>query len=406
MKKIKLLIIISFICLGSLYSKPKNIIIMIADGMGVNTMSFGDLIYDISELKKFENYGFVKTASKESKYHITDSAAAGTAMSCGQKTYRGIISMDNNGEKLKSIAYLAKEKKKLIGIISNTRITHATPAVFYANNINRDDEQGIAKQIISSEFDLFMGGGYEYISGIEDDIKKSGYNLVREMDELDKIKSDKIIATFSNSHMSYEIERNNTEPSLSEMANFALRFLNRGKNGFFMSIESGRIDHCEHSNDAPCLAYEMKEFKKTLEVIFNFLSKNKDTLFILLADHSNGGLSLGRDGNQILNLDLLTRAKQSSETFLNSLKNNISYKEFSNIYYNVYGVNITEEDYEIIKGNNKLVLDPLNKVANIKWSTDEHEGSYVPLCSTGPSSEIFKGIMDMDEIGKNLFKII
>jgi alkaline phosphatase len=149
-------------------------------------MSFGDLLWDIKEFKNFKHYGFVKPYPIESKYHITDSAAAGTAISCGEKTKVGTIAMDEKGKKLESVAYLAKKKGKSVGVVTNTRITHATPAVFYANNINRENEEEIARQISESHFDLFIGGGWKYVYPISDNLKKNGYDLIREKKDMNE----------------------------------------------------------------------------------------------------------------------------------------------------------------------------------------------------------------------------
>lgn len=401
MRLINLFVFVIFFLSANSYSKPKNVILLITDGMGVNAMSLGDLLWDIKEFKYFKHYGFVKPYPVESKYHITDSAAAGTAISCGEKTKIGTIAMDERGKKLESVAYLAKRKGKSVGVVTNTRITHATPAVFYANNINRENEEQIAKQISESDFDLFLGGGWRYVYSILDNLKKNGYYVIREKKDFNE-KYKKLIGLFSDSHMPYEIDRKQDEPSFSEITDFSLKFLNKNKKGFFLAIESGRIDHCEHDNDAVCLAYEMKELKKVLAVIFDFVSKDKDTLFVMLSDHSNGGMSLGRDGNEVLNLDAFKNAKISAEKFLKETENIYSYEEFNKKYLESFGLNISFKDFFEVKNKKIHVLEPLNFVANIKWSTNQHEASFVPIFSYGPQSQEFGGIMEIDEVGKKL----
>ncbi len=404
MRLINLFVFVIFFLSANSYSKPKNVILLITDGMGVNAMSFGDLLWDIKEFKNFKHYGFVKPYPIESKYHITDSAAAGTAISCGEKTKVGTIAMDEKGKKLESVAYLAKKKGKSVGVVTNTRITHATPAVFYANNINRENEEEIARQISESDFDLFIGGGWKQVYSVLDNLKKNGYGVIREKkDMIGKYK--KLIGIFSDSHISYELDRKQNEPSLSEIADFSLKFLNKNEKGFFLALESGRIDHCEHSNDAGCLAYEMKELKKVLAVIFDFVSKDKNTLFVMLSDHSNGGMSLGRDGNEVLNLDALKNIKASAENFLKETENIYDYEEFNKKYLGTFGLNISFKDFFEIKNKKIQVLEPLNFWVNVKWSTDQHEASFVPIFSYGPESEKFSGFIEIDEVGKKLKSI-
>lgn len=403
MNMLRLISIIIFLSLN-LYSSPKNLILLITDGMGVNSMSFGDLLWEIDDLKRFSNYGFIKPYPLSSKYDITDSAAAGTAIACGKKTLNGRICVDENGRFLESIAYKFKKKGKSVGIVSNTRITHATPAVFYANHLNRDDEKEIAKFIPKSNFDLFMGGGWKYVNQIENDILKNSYKIIRKKDELN-VKYKKIFAIFADTHMNCEIDRDENEPSLSEMADFAIKFLSKNNKGFILVLESGRIDHCEHVNDIVCLAYEMKELKKVISLMFDFISRNRDTLFIMMSDHSNGGLSLGRDGIEFLNIDVFKNAKMSVEKFMKIYGKADVYEDFKEAYLNAFGIMISYRDFYDIVNKKIHPLEPLNLLANIKWSTDQHEASYVPIFSVGPKSEKFRGFFEIDEIGNKLFEI-
>lgn len=400
MKKIKIFFVMFFFS-QLLFSNPKNIIVFITDGMGVNSMSFGDILWDISDLKRFSNYGFIKPYPESSRYDITDSAAAGTAIACGKRTLNGRICVDKDGKNLESVAYRFRKKGKSVGVVSNTRITHATPAVFYANHLDRDAEKDIAKFIPRSGFDLFMGGGWKYVSHLENELLNNGYKIVKKKEDL-SINDKKIFGIFSETHMNYEVDRQENEPSLSEMTDFALRFLSKNRNGFILALESGRIDHCEHSNDIVCLAYEMKELKNTIRIIFDFLSRNKDTLFIMISDHSNGGLSLGRDGNEILNIDLVKDAKISAERFMKLYEKIDIYEDFRDMYFDAFGVMVSYKDFYDIKNRKIHLLEPLNAALNVKWATDQHEGSYVPVFSFGPKSEEFRGFFEIDEIGKKL----
>ncbi|MCX7641539.1 MAG: alkaline phosphatase [Elusimicrobiales bacterium] len=398
-------ILILFIFCTDLFSKPKDIIILIADGMGINSMSFGDLLWNMEEFKNFSDFGIVKPYPVNSKYYITDSAAAGTAIACGKKTLNGRICIDEKGNRLESIAYRAKKNRKSVGIITNTRITHATPAVFYANHIDREMENEIAHFIPKSNFDLFIGGGWKYINLVEEELFKNGYEIVRKKEDID-INVNKIIGIFSDSHMSYEIDRKDSEPSLSYLVDFSLRFLSKNKKGFLMIVESGRIDHCEHDNDIVCLAYEMKELKEVMKVIFNYVSKNRDSLFVMLSDHSNGGLSLGRDANEVLNIEPIKNAKSSAFVFSKETEKVEDYDLFKQKYFNNFGIFISFRDFDDIKNKRISLLEPFNVFCNIKWSTNEHEASYVGIFSYWNGAENFRGFMDIDEIGRKLFNFI
>lgn len=96
---------------------------------------------------------------------ITDSAAAGTALATGHKTNNGVIAKTPKGENLKTLLEIAQDQGRATGLVTTTRITHATPAVFASHNMDRDDENGIAEDYVKSNVDYFAGGGYRHFAG-------------------------------------------------------------------------------------------------------------------------------------------------------------------------------------------------------------------------------------------------
>jgi alkaline phosphatase len=169
--------------------KPKNIIFMISDGMGYNTMMAADYYqYGTSNPQQYENfpvqYGMshypIMTGSypdalkwnagynpkamwSNFNYALTDfteSAAAATAFSTGFKTYNNSICMDMNFHPLVNLTQIAKSMNKSAGVITSVEISHATPAGFVAHNLSRNNYSQIAfEMLLGSRLDVIMGTG-------------------------------------------------------------------------------------------------------------------------------------------------------------------------------------------------------------------------------------------------------
>lgn len=227
---------------------PKYVFYFIGDGMGAaqrQSAEFykmqveGETNYSLY-MDKLPVAGINTTYSTDSM--VTDSAAAGTALATGYKTNNGVIAKLPDGTDVKSIIEAAEEKGMKTGIVTSTRITHATPAVFASHNMDRNDENGIAVDYLDSGVDYFAGGGYNYFVG-RDNAKglKSKRNddrdLVVEFENLGYItfvgedtssdfnnyqvqENDKVLALVTGSHLPYEIDREDSTivtPSLSEL---------------------------------------------------------------------------------------------------------------------------------------------------------------------------------------------
>ncbi len=149
----------------------ENLIVIITDGMSFDALSIirklktdprGEISFD-----RFSQIFYCETSAD--KTYITDSAASATAIFTGYKTNNGVLGMDNttifnkkDGMKQENIIEFCHKNNYLTGIITNTRITHATPAGTYAHINSRNKEYDIALQLLQSNIDLIMGGGLKY----------------------------------------------------------------------------------------------------------------------------------------------------------------------------------------------------------------------------------------------------
>lgn len=265
------------------------------------------------------------------------------------------------GNELVTALELAELAGKSTGIVSTARITHATPAATYAKSAERNWEDisdmpvsavkagcvDIASQLIGFEknlkrryptakringLEVVMGGGRRHFlpkdpafnspdarSATEGD-RTDGRDLTAEwqtmypngvyvfdqagFDAIDTSSTDKVFGLFNESHMQYEADRVNDiagEPSLSEMTTKALGILDNNDEGYFLMVESGRIDHGHHAGNAYSALTDTIEFAKAIkETIANVDMEN--TLIIVTADHSHVFTIAGypKRGNPIL----------------------------------------------------------------------------------------------------------
>jgi alkaline phosphatase len=263
---------------------------------------------------------------------VTDSAAAASAMACGQKTANGVLCEDasavygkTDGIKLESIAVWAKKRGLRVGLVTTTTITHATPAAFYAREKDRDNEPGIARQAAGCGFDLLLGGGRRFFpDDVRAEAQAAGFTIVetaeamRGMGGLDR----RILGLFAEGYLPYQPEIEaararpagggsgkpgsagaagggdapvdpaaSTAPTLVEMTRFAIDALRKTGQPFFLMVEGGRIDHAGHANWARTLVDETAAFDEAVGYAVDTLDP-KTTLVLVTADHETGGLAL------------------------------------------------------------------------------------------------------------------
>ena len=269
--------------------KPKNIILAIADGAGLNHITVSRLAIGGPDHKLYIDQLPVAGTSSIHAYEnlITDSAAAATAWATGNKTKNRYLSVDKDKKELTTIFEMLDDKGYLKGIVATSSVTHATPAAFYAHIDSRYKEKEIADQLLNSSVDIALGGGQEFFNLQELD---KNHHLMTEKVSLennyDGLKN--IIGLFDEDGM----ERGLNMPTQREMTNYALDYLDDKCNGFFLMTEGSQIDWAGHSNDVEYMIREFKDFDLTIKDLINFVSANKDTLLLITADHETGGLQL------------------------------------------------------------------------------------------------------------------
>lgn len=313
--------------------EPLNVILMIGDGMGLTQISAGMYANNNNTiLEAFSYVGLQKTHASDNL--VTDSAASGTAMACGIKTYNGAVGVDPDKNSHKSILELCKEKGYQTGLVATSSIVHATPASFYANVESRRAYQEIALQLSQHEVDIFVGGGKKHFNQREDgrnllnEMKQ--YTLVENIDAFSKSTADKI------GFLMYDDEppkiMEGRTPALDDLVTNTLDKLSSKKAPFFLMVESSQIDWGGHANELEYVLSEFKEFNRTITKVLEFAKANKNTLVIITADHETGGLAI--NSGEMSNMEVSFASKGHSATMVPVFSYGPKAEYFSGIYEN------------------------------------------------------------------------
>ncbi len=277
-------------------TEVKNVIFMIGDGMGLAqaAMLMVENGYEATAFDRAENIALIKTYSANNR--VTDSAAAGTALACGQKTNNKMLGLTPELDTCYSLTLRANRKGMATGVVVSCGLQHATPAAFYAHVADRNDNYNITRQLAASSFDVAIGGGAKYFSeeldgaSFSDIATSNGYNIVTTFDELSSVGDGRVLGLFEPGHIkSIKAGRGDYLPRATEAA---LSRLSKSDKGFVLMVEGSQIDWACHSNNSVETLAEVADFNDCLNVVMDFADYNPGTLVVITADHETGGLSM------------------------------------------------------------------------------------------------------------------
>lgn len=356
MKKIMLSLIVVIMAV-SVFAAKKNVILMIGDGMGINSVNMAehymgkDFPFTNWKTQLFattysancpDGYDPAKAWTDPVKAipnfkwlsQCTDSAAAATALNSGLKTNGGIV---NYGPKQDTIYIPIGQYMKTLGYavgsISTVTWYDATPSGPHGHSPNRGDIN-VATDMIMHPIDVLGGSGNPYYNG--NGIKRQndpsysnfitknlwdvvangelGYKLLADSQSIKDLAKEKnpkgpyFLSLPNTGDLPYmkcgEISKNQYKDcpddiiTLKEMALSALNVLKENDKGFYLMIEGGAIDHGNHGNNWEHATCQMVSFAEAIEGVCNWVEKNSnwdETLLIVTADHQTGGL-INEDG--------------------------------------------------------------------------------------------------------------
>ena len=437
-------------------SPTKNVLFFLGDGMGITTMTAAR-IYSVGEdgdltMDTLPETAFVHTFSNDAQ--VTDSAPSMAAYMTGVKMNNEVISMTaetkatdaagkpyhtnfdstcptTNGKSVPTLLEQMKSAGYGTGVVSTTRITHATPAATYSHVCHRDAENTIAAALVpggagynsalTDGVDVIFGGGTSYFTakaagGTRNDsrnllteFKTQKYSVAANKADFDKLPVDgsKIVGLFTKDHMAYDLDRDaSKEPSLAEMTGKAIDALSAKKKGFFLMVEGGRIDHALHATNARRALQDTVAFDNAIKTALEKMQKVdpglRNTLVVVTADHDH-----------TLNLNGYARRTGKTEAgkpgVLGLVKNYVDGKASSDVDGNPYTI--------IGFGNGPSRLATRGAISDsaleskdylqeavVPLASETHGGADVFLGAQGMGADSFSGVIENTDVFKLIKK--
>ena len=425
------IILVLLLWAGGAQAGPKNVILLIGDGMGPEQVAAGRLLVPGGELvvdQMDPNPGSVNTSNVYGE--ITDSAASATAYATGFKTEYGNVSMaEDDVTVLPTNMELAIEEGMATGILSSVYLCDATPGVWVAHAPRRSCSTIIPQQIDACP-DVFLGPGETIAYKSRGKSKKGvdhvaamaencGHEIVENAAELAAAQApnDRLLGVWGGYTLMYDIDRQNDPginvPTLAEMTAKAIEVLSRDPDGFFLMVEGGGIDWMAHNKDIAGTARDVVAFDDAVAVAYDFASADGDTLVVVTADHETGGLQLGDNPN----VEFIAGVTASTDFMYGLvLRGEMSAEDVLETYAGV--TDLTQAEKDAIDAYGEMgISDALSARANVSWllpdgtisiAPDEgdHTLTEVPVWAFGPSPGPLEGSIDNTDIGNLLFDVV
>ncbi len=435
---------------GGSDNAPRNVLFFLGDGMGMTTMTAAR-IYKVGEdgeltMDTLPETAFIKTFSANAQ--VTDSAPSMSAYMTGVKMNNEVISMTpdtsaydpatqkdyvsgadstcptgGNGKAVTTLLELAKSAGRATGVVTTTRITHATPAATYAHICHRDGENAIAAQMVPGGagfnsalldgIDVVFGGGLRHFTpktkagssrtdsrDLVAEMTAKGYSFAGSKADFDKLPpGGKLLGLFTSSHMSYDLDRDaSKEPSLAEMTTKAIDAMKTNGKGMFLMVEGGRIDHALHETTARKALQDTVAFDAAIKAAIEKMQAIdpglKNTLIVVTADH---------DHTLVLN-GYAARTGATSDAnpgvlgLLRSFVDGALAKDSTGNPFTIIGFGNGENRPAVRTAlTDAQVFDKLyHQEATIPMAagSETHGGADVFLGATGMGADSFKGVMD------------
>ncbi len=292
---------------------PRNVILMIGDGMGFEHVRAARLFAFGPKgkltMETLPVHGRMSTYPADGPDAVTDSAAAGTALATGVKVANRVVSVRKPGDGTPIATLLERlaDKGYRTGLVSTSYLTHATPAAFAAHVDHREKLREIGSQYVRvTRPDVLLGGGGKGLDNAE--AAENGYAVCTDRDGLRRLVASRprrVVGAFGVGHMPYEFEAAmridpgyDRLPRLSEMVAASLELLPREGRGVFLMVEGARIDHASHDNHIANGILETLEFDNAVRVVLDWAKGRDDTLVVVTADHECGGLKILSDAGR------------------------------------------------------------------------------------------------------------
>jgi len=406
---------------------PKNIIMVVADGMGpAYTTAYRNYVDDPST-PSIENVvlddilvGNASTYPAPVSGYVTDSAAAATALATGVKSYNGAIGVDVDKQPLQSVMHFAKSKGMRTGLAVTSQIVHATPASYVAHNESRKNYNAIAEDFfdvrVNGEFvaDVMLGGGTSYFKrddrNILAEFVDAGYQHAETYESLALVPTgSNVLGLFAPVALPWVLD-DSRKNRLEYMTKHAIKHL-ENDNGYFLLVEASQVDWAGHANDIASAMTEMHDLALTMSFLREYVEANPDTLVILTADHSTGGLTIGAHGDYRWSPEFLQNMNASASVIALGMANEDKPGDY---VAKQLGLTLTDEELatfdSVAKQDDAIRLSAvktfLDNKTNTGWTTTGHTGVDVEVFAFGAGQSSFLGQIDNTDIAKKIFSFI
>lgn len=406
---------------------PKNIIMVVGDGMGPAYTTAYRLFKDNPETAAieptvFDNILVGRSSTYPAKVSgfVTDSAASATALATGHKSYNGAIGVDVDVKPLETVMEYAKSIGKSTGLVVTSQINHATPASYAAHVKQRKMYDKIANQFFDNRIgekhtvDVMLGGGVSYFKRDDRDVTKdfenAGYQYIDQYSQLSAVNNDQLLGLFAPVGLPWALDDSNKH-RLKAMTEVAIDRLDNNENGFFMLVEGSQVDWAGHANDIAAAMVEMDDLAVTIKYLKEYVKTNPDTLVIITADHSTGGFTIGANGDYAWKPQVLKGLKASPEAIAKAQTAKALDVSMLN---DKLGFELSKDEVSALtvahKKSGKALYKAIKKVIDIRtntgWTTSGHTGVDVPVFAFGPSKNALKGQVDNTDIAKTIFGLL
>ncbi|MCM1036563.1 MAG: alkaline phosphatase [Bacteroides sp.] len=441
---------------------PRYVFYFIGDGMGLNPVMTAET-YNRTVLRtgkpltmlQFPVASWAMTYSASSR--ITDSAAAGTALSAGVKTKNSMLGMGPDTTAVTSVAAQLFDRGWGVGIVTSVGADDATPGAFYSHVPNRKHQYDIDIAAARSGYDFIAGAGLHGLvdkdgkpTDVESVMADEGVQIVRGRSGIDAITSRRAVLLSEEGrptwNVGYTIDSIADALTLQDLYIACLRQLERnGRDRFFMMVEGGNIDHALHGNDGGAAVKEIINFDKTLALAYDFyLAHPDETLIIVTADHDTGGSAMvhatdSLGGRVEPRLDLYDWQRVSKEAFSDYckglLKSRMNYtwddmraylteqlgffdhvpvsaaqeEQLRRMFDETFLLRNTRDQETLYASFNAFAVEVfrlLNDAAGVRFTSTSHSGMPVPVFAVGVGAERFAPVNNNIDIPARLRSIL
>lgn len=403
---------------------PKNIIMVVADGMGPAYTTAYRNYADNPATPAIEHVVFddiltgnASTYPARVSGYVTDSAAAATALATGVKSYNGAISVDENKLPVETVLELAKTKGMRTGVAVTSQVNHATPAAYLSHNESRQNYNAIADSYFDARIDgnfvadVILGGGTQFFERKDRDLVAqfidADYAYVDTYNKLATLPAGaNVLGLFAPVGLPPALDDSRAH-RLAYLTEHAIKHLENDQ-GYFLLVEASQVDWAGHANDIGSAMAEMADLAATIEYLKSYVSSHPDTLVVLTADHSTGGLSIGANDKYEWSPEYLRSMKASVAT----IARNVADMDQPLAYVSQQlGFALSEEDNQQLQ---KIVASKkvaereaglkqfLDNKTNTGWTSGGHTGVDVEVFAFGAGSHAFTGQLDNIDIGNTM----